>query len=274
MQIQSNIENLAKLCLPLAVKAAIIASSTAPLRTSRILEIFELMTAYEDSIDQFGALTAEIRKYPCSSKKTFDDLYALFIPRLCATLVEKNLDICAPPFSDLIHDVVGMYLANILKSKGCAVHIISERFGCDNCTECYTVDVFYRDPNCSEIVMPKLDPVCREHVLQNLKLERAFCTVEIMRTTRPMSVKLVKTPEVVLAATWLERRKVAKNFLAAIGSEDVIAKIMGESYTMVKDAIGGKASFSQRPRCCQSTTTSRGGRGEKEGKGLEIIKRQ
>ncbi|KAF8954905.1 hypothetical protein BDZ97DRAFT_1970033 [Flammula alnicola] len=234
---QKTVDDLIQQCLQTA-------ASQWSSSIDRIIDIIDKTLVY-DYPDICRTLLVDILKSPGSSANKFSQLYTPLIPRLHDLLRRRNQDICSPPFSGLIQVLIGIYLRDILGKKPNFHQQRLRKIGC-GCGDCKILDHFIVNlPNESQtfsMAQPR-----RTHLERYLATCPDLCTYTTVRYGSPHRLIVTKLPEVVLASTWNARQRAALKFLALIGPDDIIAKIMGGRYGDVKNAIAGSQQFGSAP---------------------------
>ncbi|CAA7268320.1 unnamed protein product [Cyclocybe aegerita] len=82
-----------------------------------------------------------------------------------------------------------------------------------------------------------------QHLERQIAAASDLCTYTTICSGSLHGVQVTKRPEVVQASQWTTRQKEAKAFLATIGSDELIRKIMGVRYADVVNTINGHVPF-------------------------------
>lgn len=212
-------------------------------KVNRIIEIVEL-AIHSGQMDVCRKLFADILRNPGSSGIKVTTLYSPLIPRLRTLLTKLNQDICSPPFVDLMQVMLATYLKDVLGKRG-AFNCLLRKIGC-GCQDCQPLDKFMVDPNASTVTF-RLAQHRRQHLEVRISSATDLCTSQTIRSGSPHGLMVTKRPDVVLASSWNARQKNAKAFLASIGPDDVISRIMGPRYLDVTQALSGVKTFASGP---------------------------
>jgi len=251
---QSVVDDLMRQCLQVAASQWLAAPVQATSRygyyhttstvaytskVDRIIEIFDHAIASGD-MDICRTLIINILKSPGTTSDKFTQIYTSLIPRVRTLLSSKNVDLCTPPFVDLLQVLIGTYLRDVLGKK-VTTTVQLRKIGC-GCHDCHPVDAFIMNPQSTTSVF-RLVQHRRLHLEKYIAQARDLCTYTVIKSGSPHGVQVTKRPEVISASMWVQRHKDAKAFLASIGSDEVIAKIMGARYPDVAHAINGTHVF-------------------------------
>ena len=212
-------------------------------KVNRIIEIVEL-AIHSGQMDVCRTLFADILRSPGTSGIKVTTLYSPLIPRLRTLLTKLNQDICSPPFIDLVQVMLATYLKDVLGRRG-AFNCLLRKIGC-GCPDCQPLDKFLLDPNASTVTF-RLAQHRRHHLETRISSATDLCTSQTIRSGSPHGLMVTKRPDVVLASSWSARQKNAKAFLASIGPDDVISRIMGPRYLDVTQALSGVKAFASGP---------------------------
>lgn len=210
-------------------------------KTDRIVEIIE-QAINSNGMDTIKTLFVSILKAPGDITTKFTQVYTPFIPRLRAVLVKTGLDLHAPPFIDLLQIFIGSYLRDVLGRKGQVFNAGLRKIGC-GCSDCQLLDNFIMDPTTTSTNFRLLQKR-RTHLEHRINSARDLCTHNTIRSGSPHALQVTKLPSVIAASTWSHRQHNARTFLASIGSDSDIARIMGSSYPDVAIALQGTRPFS------------------------------
>ncbi|KIM42098.1 hypothetical protein M413DRAFT_126557 [Hebeloma cylindrosporum] len=214
-------------------------AQSCTVKINRIIEIIEL-AIHSGQMDVCRTLFADILRSPGTSGNKVATLYSPLIPRLRTLLTMLNQDLCSPPFVDLMQVIVATYLKDVLGGRG-AFNCLLRKVGC-GCMDCQPLDKFLLDPSVSNATF-RLVQNRRLHLETRLSSANDLCTFQTIRSGSPHGLMVTKRPEVVLASSWNTRQKDAKAFLASIGTDDVISRIMGPRYPDVTQALNGVKAF-------------------------------
>ena len=76
-----------------------------------------------------------------------------------------------------------------------------------------------------------------------ISIAKDICSSETGSRSDEYVLKVTKDPKIIQASQWETRLQNAINFLASIGTDDVIAQIMGPKYQDVTLALSGEKPF-------------------------------
>ncbi|KAF8908585.1 hypothetical protein CPB84DRAFT_1767012 [Gymnopilus junonius] len=160
----------------------------------------------------------------------------LQFPRLRSLLIEKQQDLLSSPFVEFFQVLIGLYLKDILVDKNHR-NVRLRKLGC-GCQDCGRLDTFILDPKSSTTTF-WIAQGRRTHLEGRVMEAQDLCTFTTIRTGSPHGLQITKQPKVVQESTWEGRQKAAKAFLASIGTDVLIARIMGARYLEVLRAMEG-----------------------------------
>ena len=209
-------------------------------KVDRIIEIVDLAITNEN-MEVCRALFVEILKSPGTSATKFVQLYTPLVSRLCPLLTSKKKDFFSAPFVDLFQILIGTYLRDILGKKGQLSNTLLRKIGC-GCADCQSLDNFILNPKTTSETF-RLAQARRSHLERQVARASDLCSYQTIRGGSPHGLQVTKRREVVQASVWDYRQKEAKKFLASIGSDSTVSKIMGGRYADVVAAVSGKAWF-------------------------------
>ncbi|KAJ3510104.1 hypothetical protein NLJ89_g4866 [Agrocybe chaxingu] len=256
---ENVVDELVKVCLQAALPQWSTATTQAPThygyyghastynasvpqttKVDRIIEILQEALTIAD-MDICRQLFVDILQAKGTSAEKFKQVYNALIPRLQTLLSSRNLDICSAPFVDLLQVLIGTYMRDILGKKGQLFNCRLRKIGC-GCGDCGPLDRFILDPSTTSTTF-RLAQARRQHLERQIAAASDLCTYTTIRYGSPHGLQVTKRPEVVQASQWTTRQKEAKAFLATIGSDEKIKKIMGVRYADVVNAINGHVPF-------------------------------
>ena len=209
-------------------------------KVDRVIEIVDLAITNEN-MEVCRALFVDILKSPGTSATKFVQIYNPLISRLCPLLTSRKRDFFSAPFVDLFQILIGTYLRDVLGKKGQLSNTLLRKIGC-GCGDCQKLDGFILNPKTTSETF-RLAQARRTHLERQAAKASDLCTYQTIRGGSPHGLQVTKLREVVQASVWDYRQKEAKIFLASIGSDSTISKIMGGRYTDVVAAVSGKAWF-------------------------------
>lgn len=218
-------------------------------RIERIIEVLEELIISGDTT-YCGTLFEDILKASQSEPvgKTIVNLYAHLLPPLCKLLSKLNQDIFAPPFVDFLQKIIAMYLKNVLGDKNQLHHCFLRSVACrEKCDDCCLLDAFILDPTTTSKTfrLGYYEPALRrqQHLDGRISTAEDVCSSETGRKSDEYWLKVTKNPKIIEGLQWETRLHNAINFLASIGTDDVIAQIMGPRYQDVTQALSGEKPF-------------------------------
>ncbi|CAA7268416.1 unnamed protein product [Cyclocybe aegerita] len=221
---------------------------------SRIVEIVELSIT-NGRLDVCEPVFVDTLQATEPSSVKFPQLYTPLIPRLRDILNRHGLDICLPPFLNFFQVLIATYLKDVLGKKGSRKHR-PRKIGC-GCKQCKILDAFILDGVTTMRLFSALVQGRKAHLEKKLAEASDLCSFETTRTGALYSIRVTKRPELLHFASWERRTRAAETFLASVGTDDVIQKIMGGRYEDVKYALAGLVPFdSALPSTCVGNTRS------------------
>ncbi|EDR06759.1 uncharacterized protein LACBIDRAFT_328485 [Laccaria bicolor S238N-H82] len=208
-------------------------------KIDRIAELVELciLTSYMGPCAKLFVLVLRCKG---DSTSKFQKIYIPLIPRLRELLVKTKSDICTSPFLDLMQLFIATYLRDMLGTKTRNNRSQLRKVGC-GCEDCNSLDSFMLLDAAEHTF--RLAQYRRSHLETRLTNARDLCTYVTVRSGTPHQLVVKKHKEIVEAARWAGRQKQARVFLASIGTDDTIAKIMGGRYADVRRALDGVQPF-------------------------------
>ena len=171
----------------------------------------------------------------------YHKLYAKIIPGMVNQLGEHNINISSSPSREFFYNIIGTYLQEILGSKEGSPYLKFSALTCGH-EDCANINGFLQSEKTS-IVIEETKWEAVKDCVENLKIDGRFILLESDRYSRYPSVKLVKKHEAEAAQHWSVRLADARKFLAAIGTDEEISKIMGGRYSDFEKALGGSHAF-------------------------------
>ncbi|KAK0467210.1 uncharacterized protein EV420DRAFT_672155 [Desarmillaria tabescens] len=204
---------------------------------TRIIQLVDLCIS-TDHTEMCKTLFVTILKRKPPSHANFQALYTPLIPELRQLLQKKKIDICAPPFADIMQIFIGSYLHDVLGAKPRAVNI--RRLGC-GCAECGMLNTFLK--NTSAETTLRFLQAKRNHIEGFLRGATDLVTYETVRSGRPQGLLVRKRPDVLASLQWSARQADVRTFLNMIGDDDVISKLVGRRYADVLRALEGMKQF-------------------------------
>lgn len=215
----------------------------------RIIEVLEELIISGD-MSFCGTLFEDVLKTSQSESvgKTIVNLYAHLLPPLFKLLSKLNQDISAPPFVDFLQKIIAMYLKNVLGDKNRLHHCLLRSVACrEKCDDCCLLDAFILDPTTTSKTfrLGYYDPARRRqrHLDDCISAAKDVCSSEMGSRSDEYVLKVTKNPKIIEGLQWETRLQNATDFLASIGTDDVIAQIMGPRYQDVTQALSGEKPF-------------------------------
>ncbi|KAK0489113.1 hypothetical protein IW261DRAFT_395208 [Armillaria novae-zelandiae] len=204
---------------------------------TRIIQLVDLCIS-SDHTEMCKTLFVIILKRKPPNRANFQTLYTPVIPGLQQLLQKKKIDICTPPFADIMQIFIGSYLRDVLGAKPRAVSM--RRLGC-GCAECGMLNTFLK--NTSAETTLRFFQAKRNHLEGFLRGASDLVSYEIVRTGRPQGLLMRKRPEVLASLQWSTRQAEAKTFLNMIGDDNAISTLVGRRYADVLRALEGMKQF-------------------------------
>jgi hypothetical protein len=156
-------------------------------------------------------------------------------------LTRNGAEISSYPFGEFFRIIIGAYLLQILGAKPWHNRVPKIRkIGC-GCGDCSAINTFLFSAGSQQTF--RLAQSRRTHMEGYLRAAPDLVTYTTIRSGSPHGLVVTKSQEIVAAAQWLIRQGEAKEFLGKIGSDAVIAKIMGGRYADVAKALDGSQQF-------------------------------
>ena len=209
-------------------------------KVDRIIEIVDLAIT-NGNVEICRTLFVDILKSLGTSETKFVQIYTPLISRLCPLLTSKKRDLFSAPFVDLLQILIGTYLRDVLGKKGQLSNVRLRKIGC-GCGDCQPLDKFILNPKTTSETF-RLAQARRTHLESRIAQASDLCTYQTIKQGTPHGLQVTKLKEVVQASMWEHRQQKAKKFLASIGSDSTISKIMGGRYADVVAAVNGTAKF-------------------------------
>ncbi|KAJ3500137.1 hypothetical protein NLJ89_g9924 [Agrocybe chaxingu] len=219
---------------------------------SRIVEIVELSIT-SGNLDVCELLFTDALQATDPPSVNFPQLYTPLIPRLQDIFNRHGPDICLSPFLNFFQVLIVTYFKDVLGKKGSRKHR-PRKIGC-GCKQCTTLDAFIMDGVTTMRLFSALVQGRKVHLEKKLAEASDLCSFETTRTGSLYSIRVTKRPELLHFASWERRTRAAEAFLASIGTDDVIQKIMGGRYEDVKYALAGLVPFDSAPPSTSSGNT-------------------
>jgi hypothetical protein len=220
-------------------------------RIERIIEVLEELIITGD-LTYCGTLFEDILKASQSEfvGKTIIRLYACLLPPLCKLLSKLNQDISVAPFVDFLQKIIAMYLKNVLGDKNQLHHCLLRSIACrEKCEDCCLLDTYILDPTTTSKTfrLGYEDSARRrqQHLDERISTAKDVCSSEMSHRSddHDYVLKVTKNPKIIEGLQWETRLQNAIDFLASIGTDDVIAQIMGPKYQDVTQALSGEKPF-------------------------------
>ncbi|KAF9525403.1 hypothetical protein CPB83DRAFT_818559 [Crepidotus variabilis] len=210
-------------------------------KVNRIVEVVQ--TSLElNNTNVCRTLFLDLLKSQGSTIEKFEWIYKPLVPLLRPVLRAQNYDIFVSPFLDLYQIFIGSYLRDIVGKKPASMaNPKIRKIGC-GCGDCQLIDQFMFNGQSSSQLF-RLVQARRLHLEKRLAAARDLCTYTVVKSGSPHGVQVTKLREVVIAGTWAYKQNEAKKFLASIGPDDIIQKIMGPRYADVLSAVNGSKPF-------------------------------
>ncbi|KAF5359061.1 hypothetical protein D9758_004791 [Tetrapyrgos nigripes] len=190
----------------------------------RIIDIVELCVRTRRP-KPCSPLSVAILKERAPTKVNFTSFYEVLIS---LTVQTKDLDVCTPPFNQVMEVLIGAYLQNVVGPKSATIASLRTRnieCGCANCAD---VNRFLQSPS-TELRVNKQPRFNLLHVCGYLNTATDLVTYTVGNYSRPTPVTVRKTPILLAYVQWAQRQTKAQAFLTTVGTDDVIAKVVGRT---------------------------------------------
>ncbi|EGN96309.1 hypothetical protein SERLA73DRAFT_76286 [Serpula lacrymans var. lacrymans S7.3] len=163
------------------------------------------------------------------------------VPAVRNLLRTSGIDICSPTFNEFFRLIVATYLFHVLGAQPKISKAPKlRRIGC-GCQDCNLLDSFVMSSTQSQTFW--LGQARRTHLGRYLNSARDLVIYETVRTGSPHGLEVTKSKDVVAMTRWHERQTSTKTFLASIGNNATIQKLMGSRYVDIGRALNGTQSF-------------------------------
>ncbi|KAK0202772.1 hypothetical protein DFS33DRAFT_1385141 [Desarmillaria ectypa] len=195
------------------------------LTVTRIIRLVDLCISTNHT-ETCKTLFVTILKRKPPNRVNFQALYTPLIPEFRQLLQKKKVDICTPPFADIMQ----YWEPNPapLTCDGCAAVVLNAA--------------------CS-IRSSKTSPLrllCGFFKRREIILRDTFevlVTYEIVRMGRAQGLLVRKRPDALASLQWSTQQANARTFLSMIGDDNVISKLVGRRYADVLRALEGTKQF-------------------------------
>jgi hypothetical protein len=209
-------------------------------KITRIVQLAELCISTRHLKNCENLLALVIKSQGDLSTK-FKTLYTPLISELRQMLTKKGVDVSSYPFGEFYRIIIGAYLQHILGAKPRHIRVPKIRkIGC-GCGDCSTINNFLLSAGSQQTF--RYAQSRRTHMEGYLRAAPDLVTYTTIRSGSPHGLVVTKSKEIVAAAEWLIRQGDAKSLLGKIGSDAVIARIMGSRYADVAKALDGTQQF-------------------------------
>lgn len=209
-----------------------------PQQVMRILDIIDLCLS-TNHVDSCRPLFVLIFNVKPPSPATFKSMYRSLTSALRKYLDQKNLSICDAPFAEIAQVLVGSYLHGVLGAKPNPVNLRKVGCGCENCQK---VDSFVQNAE-PETVTLHINQVPKRHLLTYLHMARDLVDYKIIERGRPQPLVVSRSVGLKAVRNWPKKQANARAFLASVGDDDVIGKLVGSRYADVLRAVDGSRQF-------------------------------
>lgn len=234
-------------------------TASASLQASRVVRLAELCLTVNHPKLCDNLLAAVLKSSGDFSSKLIT-LYAPLISALKQMLARQSVDFSIYPFCDFLRAIIRQLLAKSLGEKPPSNRAPKiRRIGC-GCSDCSSVNQFLASSSATITQQTfRLAQRRRTHLEIYLKTASDLVSYTVVRSGSPHGLAVTKRPEIVALAQWTARSKAARDFLAKIGDDALIAKIMGSQYGDVAKALEGTQPFKLTPPAvAQATSPSTG----------------
>lgn len=208
-------------------------------KTSRIIQLAELCLSIERQ-ELCGHILGLVISSKGKSSEKLPRLYKPLVSELKQMLARKSIDISTDPFCAFMQAIIRVYLNEILGEKPLAKVPQMRRIGC-GCSDCSSVNAFMSSNKEKEEFRWVQNR--RKHIETQLNKAPDLVTHSTVRAGSPHTLVVTKNQAIISAVRWVTRKKAAQAFMAEIGDEGTIAKIMGKQYNDVVRAIEGTQLF-------------------------------
>jgi hypothetical protein len=186
-------------------------------------------------------------------EKEFYTFYSPLITQLRKLGSSHEFDIYVA-LDGFLQYLIGWHLSAVLSSKPQSqINWSLPKVGC-GCQDCVVLDTFMLSGAREHRF--NLTESRRWHLELRLMSECILVTCTTIGFGSPHTLVVTKRFEATNVGQWEHRQREAKVFLAAIGDDRVIAKLMGPRYTDVQDALEGKRPFTLDTAFLQTNASS------------------
>ena len=210
-----------------------------PQDRSRIFKLLDLMTLTRRVDHSVQLITLVSRPHEHLPVK-YKELVVPLIPGLRAHILQHHTT-DLPILDAFLRALVGRYLQDLLGSPSRQPEAAANKADCE-CEDCAQLDRFLRSDAVTETF--QVGQRRRSHIEDQLRstLQGVLTSNPIGRGTRG-GLQLTKTRETLAAGGWDARVQKAYGFLAVVGTQDELVRIMGERYPDVQAALAGTRPY-------------------------------
>ncbi|TFK65134.1 hypothetical protein BDN72DRAFT_801494 [Pluteus cervinus] len=173
--------------------------------------------------------------------RRFKSLYIPLMTKLRQVLAAHNMPITATPFAGFACGLIGLYLRDILGSRGNCVETASKKIGC-GCNDCKALDAFITSQD--KFYRFRASKARRSHMESRLIRVKDMVTFKTITDKGTPHILLVtKQPSALPEFQWSIRRKQAMEFLELFGDMESVRELMGDRALDVTRALDGVEAF-------------------------------
>jgi len=210
-----------------------------PLDQDHILQLLDLMTLTHRVQHSVQLITLVSRPHEHLLAK-YEKLVVPLIPQLKARLPQYDTTESSTP-AVFLRTLVERYLQDLLGGPSNQPEAVIKKVNC-RCDDCMRVNRFLR----SDAVMEtfRVAQQRRKHIEEQFRtaVQNGFTFNTIVQGS-PHTLQVTKTPETLAAGKWKTRVQKARAFLAAVGTPEQLARIMGDRYPDVQAAVAGTKPY-------------------------------
>ncbi|TFK65122.1 hypothetical protein BDN72DRAFT_824875 [Pluteus cervinus] len=208
-------------------------------KASTAIQLIELCLSLDRATSCLTILDS-LSKVGGDSKTKFQVLFKPCIQDLRRILPKYSLSINISPYREFAQHVIGLYLRDILGTKGQFLPSNIRKLGC-GCHDCRALDAFLLSSE-SQYRFSRAQNM-RTHLESRLRQAPDLVTFSTIRSGSPHTLLIQKKPEVIAACTWAGRQSAAREFLGNFGDEKAIRQLMGNYYANAAKAVSGEQPF-------------------------------
>ncbi|PFH49443.1 hypothetical protein AMATHDRAFT_41557 [Amanita thiersii Skay4041] len=177
-----------------------------------------------------------------SLQSTIKFYYMPLVSELRKLFPELRTGPCWTPLSQYMQQLIGRYLTTMLGTKTYNPRLPAFTPFC-SCKDCAQVFEFLRQTYVPR-QMFKMSMKAMYHILRKPAIRRLAMAMEVVYVNGCIrGVLATKSPKMLKTVRWEGRLKQARKFLAAIGTDEEIALIMGDRYPALLRALEGTERY-------------------------------